>query len=174
MEPLKAPEFTLPDLTGNKHELREFRDGFVLLNFWATTASLSGEQLKLLHRKRSSLAASGVKIVAINVDSAGDANKARSFATQEGLAFPVLFATEDVAGIYNIIYRYLFDRRRDLAIPISFLVDREGMIVKVYQGPMEPERVLEDVKSVPATAAERVRRALPFGGHALPGRISPQ
>jgi tetratricopeptide (TPR) repeat protein/peroxiredoxin len=164
MEPLKAPEFTLPDLTGNKHELREFRDGFVLLSFWATTASLSGEQLKLLHRKRSSLVASGVEIVAINVDSAGDANKARSFATKEGLAFPVLFATEDVAGIYNIIYRYLFDRRRDLAIPISFLVDREGMIVKVYQGPMEPERLLEDVKSVPATTTERMRQALPFGG----------
>src|SRR6201996_7085215 len=82
MEPLQAPEFTLPDLTGNKHELREFRGGFVLLNFWATTASLSGEQLKLLHRKRSSFAAGRVKIVAINVDSAGDANKARSFATQ--------------------------------------------------------------------------------------------
>jgi tetratricopeptide (TPR) repeat protein/peroxiredoxin len=164
MEPLQAPDFTLPDLTGNKLALREFRGGFVLLNFWATTASLSREQLKLLHRKRSSLAASGVKIVAINVDSASDANKARSFATQEGLAFPVLFATEDVAGIYNIIYRYLFDRRRDLPIPISFLVDREGMIVKVYQGPMEPERVLEDVKSVPTTAADRMRRALPFGG----------
>ena len=164
MEPLKAPEFSLPDLTGNKRELREFRGEFVLLNFWATTAPLSGEQLKLLHRKRSSLAASGVKIVAINVDNAGDVNKARSFATQEGLSFPVLFATEDVAGIYNIIYRYLFDRRRDLAIPTSFLVDREGMIVKLYQGPIEPERVLEDVKSVPTTAAERVRRALPFDG----------
>ena len=159
MEPLQAPEFTLPDLTGNKRELREFRGEFVLLNFWATTASPSREQLKLFHRKRSSLAASGVKIVAINVDSAGDFNKARSFATQEGLTFPVLFATEDVAGIYNIIYRYLFDRRRDLAIPTSFLVDREGMIVKVYQGPVEPERVLEDVKSVPATVAERVRQS---------------
>ena len=164
MEPLRAPEFALPDLTGNKHELREFRGEFVLLNFWATTATLSGEQLKLFHRKRLSLAAGGVKIVAVNVDSAGDANKARSFVTQEGLVFPVLFATEDVAGIYNIIYRYLFDRRRDLAIPTSFLVNREGMIVKVYQGPMEPERLLEDAKSVPTTAAERVRRALPFDG----------
>ena len=57
---------------------------------------------------------------------AGDAQKARSFAAQERFSFPVLFATEDVAGIYNIIYRYLFDRRRDLAIPTSFLLDQGG------------------------------------------------
>jgi tetratricopeptide (TPR) repeat protein/peroxiredoxin len=164
IEPLRAPEFSLPDLAGRQRELREFRDDFVLLNFWATTAPLSSEQLKLLHRHRPGLAASQVKVVAINVDEAGAVSKARSFAMKEALSFPILFATEDVAGIYNIIYRYLFDRRRDIGIPTAFLVDREGMIVKVYQGPIDPEQVLEDAKSVPATAAERMRRALPFAG----------
>ena len=103
-----------------------------------------------------------MEVLAINVDD--EAQKARSFAAQQGLAFPVLLATQDVGGVYNIIYRYLFDRRRDLAIPTSFLLDREGMIVKVYQGAIDPQRLLEDVKSVPATAADRRRRALPFGG----------
>src|SRR5664279_3097340 len=50
-----------------------------------------------------------------------------------GFSFPVLFASAETAGIYNIIYRHLFDRRRDLPLPLSFLLDREGMIVKVYQ-----------------------------------------
>ncbi len=59
----------------------------------------------------------------------------------------MLLATEEVAGIYNIIYRYLFDRRRDLGIPTSFLLNRESMIVKVYQGDLDPQRVLDDVKS---------------------------
>jgi len=79
--------------------------------------------------------------------------KARSFAAREKFSFPVVFATPDVAGVYNIIYRYLFDRRRDLAIPTSFLVDKEGMIVKVYQGPLDGQRLLEDVRSAPTTAA---------------------
>ena len=69
-----------------------------------------------------------------------------------------------MAGVYNIIYRYLFDRRRDLAIPTSFLLDKDGMIVKVYQGPIDPQRLLEDVKAIPTTAADRMRKALPFGG----------
>src|SRR6185437_973251 len=162
---LRAPEFSLPDLTGKPRELREFRNDFVLLNFWMTTAPLSGEQLRLLHRHQSRLAAGHVTVLAVNVDDdAGAASQARSFATREALSFPVLFATKDVAGIYNIIYRYLFDRRRDLGIPTSFLVDREGMIVRVYQGTIDPERVLKDVKSVPTTAAERMRSALPFAG----------
>ena len=28
---------------------------------------------------------------------------------------------DDVAAIYNILYRYLFDRHRDLTLPTSFL-----------------------------------------------------
>jgi tetratricopeptide (TPR) repeat protein len=164
IEPLKAPEFSLPDLAGNTRDLRSLRGGFVLLNFWAVTAPLSGDQLKLLHQHRSALTASHVEVLAINVDDVGEAQKVRSFAAQQGLAFPVLLATQDVGGVYNIIYRYLFDRRRDLAIPTSFLLDREGMIVKVYQGPIDAQRLLEDVKSVPATAADRRRKALPFGG----------
>ena len=98
------------------------------------------------------------------VDESGALGKARAFAAQEKFSFPIVFATEDVAGIYNIIYRYLFDRRRDLAIPTSFLLDREGMIVKVYQGAIVPERLLEDVRSIPTTAAGRMQKAMPLGG----------
>jgi tetratricopeptide (TPR) repeat protein len=164
LEPLKAPEFSMPDLTGAMRELISFRGNFVLLNFWATNAPLCQDQLKLLHQHGSALAAENLNILAINVDDPGDVQTARSFATQERLSFPVLFATEDVAGIYNIIYRYLFDRRRDLAIPTSFLLDREGMIVRVYQGPIDPPRLLDDVRSVPTTASDRRQKALPFAG----------
>ncbi len=164
IEPLKAPEFSLPDLAGNMRELRSLQGSFVLLDFWAIKAPPCRGQLRILDRHRAALAASQVRVVAVNLDGASDIQTARSFAGQERFSFPVLFATEDVAGIYNIIYRYLFDRRRDLAIPTSFLLDQEGMIVKLYQGTVDPQRVLEDVRSAPKTAAERMQRALPFEG----------
>ena len=69
-----------------------------------------------------------------------------------------------MAGIYNIIYRYLFDRRRDLALPTSFLINANGMIVKVYQGAANPEQLLQDLKTLPETASARVKKALPFEG----------
>jgi tetratricopeptide (TPR) repeat protein len=164
VEPLMAPAFSLPDLAGTMRELQSLRGSFVLLNFWATTAPLSRDQLRLLHRQQSALAAGQLKILAVSVDEPGDLGKARSFAAQERFSFPVVFATEEVAGIYNIIYRYLFDRRRDLAIPTSFLLDKGGMIVKVYQGAVVPEHVLEDARSIPTTAAARMQKAMPSGG----------
>jgi tetratricopeptide (TPR) repeat protein/peroxiredoxin len=145
-------------------ELRSLRGSFVLLNFWATTTTLCRDQMRLLHRHQSALGAGQLKILAVNVDDPDNLGKARSFAAQEMFFFPVVFATEDVAGIYNIIYRYLFDRRRNLAIPTSFLLDREGMIVKVYQGAIVPERLVEDVKSAPTTAEGRMQKAMPLGG----------
>ncbi|MDR3634969.1 MAG: YdeI/OmpD-associated family protein, partial [Isosphaeraceae bacterium] len=53
----RAPKFSLPDLAGNIHELQSMRGSFLLLNFWATTAPLSLEQLRLLHRHSAALAA---------------------------------------------------------------------------------------------------------------------
>ncbi len=164
IEPLKAPGFSLPDLAGKMQDLRKSQGSFVLIDFWTTTAPICREQLKLLQQHRSAFAANHIEVLAVNVDAGGDVPAARLLAAQEKLLFPVLFATQEVAGIYNIIYRYLFDRRRDLAIPTSFLLDREGMIIKVYQGSIDPERVIEDVKSAPTTSADRMKKALPFKG----------
>jgi Flp pilus assembly protein TadD/peroxiredoxin len=146
------------------HTLRQSRGSFTLLNFWASTSPFSLEQLRILDRHHWTSGAGQLEILAVNLDREDDRQAAQSFAARERLAFPVLFATEDVAGIYNLIYRHLFDRRRELAIPTSFLLDREGMIVKVYQGGIDPGRLIEDVKSAPVTAAERMRKAIPFSG----------
>jgi tetratricopeptide (TPR) repeat protein len=169
---LKAPEFSLPDFDGKLVELKSFQGSFVLLNFWAAAEQFSLDQLRLLDRRRPALAASHLEILAVNVDEAGDIQAARSFAAHEKLFFSVLFATEDMAGIYNIIYRHMFDRRRNLGIPTSFLLDREGMIVKVYQGRIDPQRLLEDARSVPATVADRMKKAVPFNGELYQGAFA--
>ena len=169
IDPIKAPEFSLPDLAGNMRELRSSRGSFVLLNFWATTGPQCLDQLRLLHQSRSKLVASQLEVLSVNADDANIQQRARTLASKEGFFFPVLFGTEKVAGIYNIVYRYLFDRRRDLAIPTSFLLNKEGMIVKVYQGPIDPPRLLEDVRTVPTTAVDRMQRAIPLGGQLYQG-----
>jgi tetratricopeptide (TPR) repeat protein len=75
-------------------------------------------------------------------------------------------ATDDNTGVYNILYRYLFDRHRDITLPTSFLIDAQGDIVKVYQGPVDPRSVEEDFKHIPQTAEQRLALALPFRGNA--------
>jgi Flp pilus assembly protein TadD/peroxiredoxin len=164
LEPLSAPEFSLPDLAGNMRDLRSFRGAFVLLNFWATASPAAGQQLRVFEKGQSTLARNGLRILALNVDDPGEVSAVRAFVVQEGISFPILLGTQEVTGVYNIVYRHLFDRRRDLPLPTSFLLNGSGMIVKVYQGPVHPERLAEDLQSVPENTAARIERALPFRG----------
>jgi Flp pilus assembly protein TadD len=78
----------------------------------------------------------------------------------------VTTVSADVAAIYNIIYRYLFDRHRDLTLPTSFLIDAKGDIVKVYQGAVNARLVEEDLSRIPQTTEQRLALALPFAGNA--------
>jgi len=171
LEPLSAPEFSLPDLAGKLQTLSSFRGAATLLNFWATSSPASTGQLQLLQKSQSRLASSGLRVVAVNLDEPSAAPAARSFAMKEKFAFPVLFATQDVAGIYNIVYRYLFDRRRDLPIPCSFLIDPSGMIVKLNQGVVHPENAAADLKSISDATTNRLTTALPFAGTLYKGEF---
>lgn len=164
IEPLKAPEFSLPDADGTMRTLASFQGSSALLNFWSVSVPGSLDQLRSLRPLGGESHGSAIVPLAVNLDNGEEAAAARVWATKERLPFPVLFATEEVAGIYNITYRYLFDRRRDLPIPLSLLLDGEGMIVRAYQGAIAVDRMLSDLKSIPSNAGERFRAALPFPG----------
>ncbi len=171
IEPLKAPAFSLLDLSGRARELKEFQGKRLLLVFWTSKGPNSLDQLKILNANLSAMQKVQLSIVGVNVDL-GSVSDARFFVSREKLSFPVLFATEEVIGIYNIVYRYLFDRRRDLGIPSSFLIDDSSMILKVYQGIADPNHILEDVNSIPVTVVERLQKALPLGGALYQGDLS--
>jgi tetratricopeptide (TPR) repeat protein len=70
----------------------------------------------------------------------------------------------DVAGVYNLLYRYLFDRRRDMTLPVSFLINPQGEIVKVYQGLVTAQGVQADLRV--SAGGDRMAMALPFRGNA--------
>jgi tetratricopeptide (TPR) repeat protein len=164
LDPLSAPGFSLPDANGEALSLQSFHGSELLLSFWTTDSSACKNQLELLRTHSSALASAGLRVLAMNVDDPSDPGEVQAFAKQHALSFPVVSATAEVAGVYNIIFRYLFDRRRDLPIPTSFLIDDNAKIVKVYQGIVDPQRATEDVRSMPRTAEERIRKALPFPG----------
>ncbi|HKR26192.1 MAG TPA: tetratricopeptide repeat protein, partial [Acidobacteriaceae bacterium] len=162
IEPMKAPSFSLPDLHGSVRRLESFRGKPVLITFWSAEAPASVEELLNLQRHAAKLTASGVTLLGMNVDGRDTEAKARD--AGRALTFPVVFANDEVAGIYNLVYRHLFDRHRDLPLPTAFLLDGSGMIVKVYQGRLDAAAIGEDAARIPTTAEERMRRALPFPG----------
>ncbi len=164
LDPLPAPAFTLPDLAGTPHTLHALLGHTTLLHLWSTEAPVCRDQLHLLGQHRAALSAAGLALIAINIDSPATQPQARALPEAQHLGCPTLFATEEIAGVYNLILRYLFDRRRNLALPTSFLLDGDGRIVRVYQGPVSIDSLQADAHSIPVTSADRLRRALPFAG----------
>jgi len=160
--PVPAPEFTLPDLTGKDVALHASRGKKVLLHFWTSESSDGINSLQNLEAGVSRWKQSGLQMLAVNTDT--DADALSALAKKNSFSFPVLRATNDVAGTYNVLFRYLFDRHRDLPLPASFLIDERGDIVKIYQGVFDAEHIERDCANIPRTAAARLAQALPFSG----------
>lgn len=158
-KPLPAPDFTLDGISGRGGQVRLSgqRGGPVLLNFWATWCPPCRSELALFQSQLGKLRTAGVKILAVSVDDRSQSSAVKKLTTELGLSYTVLLADAKTAEAYSVLNERLFDRRRALAIPTSFLLDGEGRIVKVYRGEVEPDQILADLKA-------GVGEALPFAG----------
>jgi tetratricopeptide (TPR) repeat protein len=169
VEPLPAPEFSLPDVNGTICELTSLRGKLVLLNLWTTTSAACREQLQSLSKSYDALSSRGVELLALNFDDPQDPQAIKALSSKDGIPFRLLLATPEIAGIYNIVYRYLFDRHRDLSFPTSLLLDGSASIIKIYQGTLDPDLLAQDAVSLPTRSSDRIAKALPFPGTLLQG-----
>ena len=156
LAPVAAPDFSLADLKGQTQALTTLRGRPVLLNFWTAASSACKKDLEVFSRFHTSWTNDGLHLLTVNVDDSVDGERR--------FPFPTLRGSEEVTGVYNILYRHLFDRHRDLDLPTSFLIDAGGDIVKVYQGPVDPDRIEQDFRNIPRSTATRMAKALPFPG----------
>lgn len=131
----QAPDFAARDMQGRPVALHDLRGQVVLLNIWATWCLPCREEMPSLQRLHQRLGARGLRIVAVSVDAApgqvspggergGDV---AAFVRQYGLTFTVwLNPSGEVQQIY-----------RTTGVPESFLIDRDGNIVKKVLGGTE-------------------------------------
>ena len=168
LSPFPAPDFRFLDLGGRNRTLSSLRGKPLLLTLSSVESPDDPPNLQTLGKFQARWEAAGLQILDVNVNQ-GTGYPATTFMLRKAGAPPMLRGSEDVAAIYNIVFSQVFDRHRDLILPTSFLIDAGGDIVKVYQGPINPEHVEKDFRSIPATDAGRLRRALPFptAGHTL-------
>jgi tetratricopeptide (TPR) repeat protein len=156
--PVLAPDFSLPDLAGRVERLSSRRGKPLLLHFCSASLADSQENLKEFDRSYGGWVRRGFQLLTINVDTT-DAQ-----VPQSHYSFPVVKASPDVIAVYNLLFRQLFDRHRDMSVPLSLLIEPAGNIVKIYQGRVSNDKVEADFQSIPKNDAERLARALPFAG----------
>lgn len=160
--PVPAPDFRLPQVTrdGSRDtpmQLSDHRGGWLLLNLWATWCPPCRSELADFNSRAEDFAKAGIELLAVSLDEESALAAAGALVDQLNLGFPVLLADKQTAEAYSVLNDHLFDRRRDLAIPTTFLIDGQGRIVKVYRGETDAAAILSD-------AAAGRGSALPFAG----------
>ncbi len=162
--PLFAPDLRLQDLDGDSHQVSALKGQPVLLTFVRSDCGDGRRQLELLQQASTAFSAARLAVFTVAVAPGGDRAAIADLAHSAQFSFPLHVADEHAAGAWNIQYRYLFDRRRDMPLPASFLLDSNGAVIRIYQGVATPREVIADLQSAPATEEERLARAMPFPG----------
>lgn len=117
-----APDFQLPSLSGPDISLNQFKGKVVLLNFWATWCAPCREELPALQQVFSKYEGKGLVILGINEDK--DQENARDFVNHYKLNFPIGFDQN-----FQIMNKFEVS-----AMPVSFLIDRNGTIKETFFG----------------------------------------
>ncbi|MBB5327939.1 FG-GAP-like repeat-containing protein [Tunturiibacter gelidoferens] len=159
--PLFGPPLKLPDTTGEIHQLSDLKGTKVLLTFLGADCTANQDSWRQLEQLTQNSAAFVTANLALFVVSASFNEQRSAYVTS---TLPIHVATEKELGPWNIQYRYLFDRRRDMPLPVSFLLDMQGAIVRVYNGLVAAQEVITDASSAPRTPNEFLAHAVPFPG----------
>jgi len=132
----EAPDFVLTDLNGETHRLSDYRGKGVFLNFWGTWCKPCEKEMPYINRQYEVYKKQGVEVIAVNV---GESKLAvEKFAERFGLKFPIVIDRQD-----QVMNAYDID-----PLPTTFLIDKNGEIVKVITGTMTESMVQQYMESI--------------------------
>ncbi|HET7275398.1 MAG TPA: TlpA disulfide reductase family protein [Longimicrobiaceae bacterium] len=128
----RAPNFIAQTLDGDTVSLDDLRGEVVLLNIWATWCAPCRDEMPSMQRLHERLGPEGLRIVAVSIDAprgtqdiggrpGGDV---QAFVDELGLDFAIWL---DPDGGVQQLYR-------TTGVPESFIIDRNGMIIKKVIG----------------------------------------
>lgn len=137
-----APDFALPDRNGKIVHLSDFRGKPVLIHFWATWCGTCTHEMPQFNAMARQFRDSDLVILGLSLDDSGRGTGWKAVAAYEQrqpLDFTVLMdsrgAVADQFGTY--------------ALPESYLLDRDGRVVRKWAGEQEwsPEKIRKTMES---------------------------
>ena len=168
---LKLPDVPCSTIDGSSTTLKAARGQPLLINLWASWCAPCWRELKEFRDREDDLRAAGLDIVALSVDGIGDdrSNPATAQALMERLAFPFDSgrATAQTVNLLQFMHRTLTPMNRPLPVPTSFLVDGQGRLDVIYNGPVEVDTILNDLDDIKRSRRDRFKRSAPLEGRTI-------
>ncbi len=122
---IEAPDFEVTTPDGAQLRLRDYRGKVVFLNFWATWCIPCRREMPAMEKLYREFRDQGFSIIALDLNEPAAA--VRAFVKELGLTFPV--------GIDPGMVNFAVYGGR--ALPTSYLIGRDGMILGIIIGPRE-------------------------------------
>ncbi|GGP22910.1 TlpA family protein disulfide reductase [Silvimonas iriomotensis] len=133
-----APQFSYTTLQGEKSTSASLKGQVVLVNFWATTCPGCVEEMGNLARLQDQFGKQGYKTLSVAMDY-DPAVYVNNFVKQQHMPFIVV---HDVSGTVA----KSFDNVE--LTPTSFLIDKNGNIVKKYVGSINEQDLEKEIRKL--------------------------
>lgn len=134
----RMPDFVLKSVVdGADVDSRTFAGKVLLISFFATWCPPCIEEISTFIELQTNYEGDGFSVVALSVDQGGSEAVA-TLVEKKNINYPVLMADEETMESFGGVY----------GVPVSFLVNMEGNVVKKYPGYV-PESILKkDIRSM--------------------------
>ena len=132
-EKIKAPDFLLSDLEGNIFDFSAFSGQVVMLTFWGTWCGPCRKEIPDFIKLYDEYNDDGLEIIGVAIQS-GTSENIKRFSDYYNINYPIL---TDIDGYESAKAFYDYGRVTGVgtrAVPTTFLIDRDGYIVKTYRG----------------------------------------
>ena len=117
----KAPDFTLPTITGEELSLRNLQGNIVILDFWASWCAPCIAEMPTVKELYTKYENKGLKVVGISLDH----SKAAWMKSIDKVQIPWLHVSS-LKGMKNCPVAQLY---QVYAIPKLYIIDKEGNII---------------------------------------------
>ena len=140
VRPRPAPDFVLTSFDGQRIQLSDYRGQVVVLNFWATWCPPCRVEAPVLQRAAERLESAGVTILGIDVWD--DQAAAIEFLNEMGVTY---LNAEDATRLIPVEFGVT-------GLPETFVIDRQGVLVRRWVGPLTDDELDELLAPVLAAA----------------------
>lgn len=142
---IRAPNFKLRNVNGDLFTFNDLKGKVVLLNFWGTWCAPCRAEIPDFVKLDNKYKSKGLEIVGITLQSGEPADILR-FMEKWEMNYTIL---TDISNHETELVTRLFGEATGKVInvvPTTFLIDREGLIVKEYLGPRSEEIFFRDLE----------------------------